>query len=101
MRRVLFIAILPLLLTNRAEARILTPDPELVGAWWIERLGIRKAWQFGTGKGVVLAVCDSGFFTGAADLAANLDFSRRQDFADDDEPGQVDDGPYAFHGTAT
>lgn len=75
-------------------------DPELTDEWWIRELNVKPAWDLATGRGVTIADCDAGFYTQESDLAANLKTEERYDFADQDEPLVVNDGPYIYHGTA-
>lgn len=88
-------------LSDVTLAQTLVPDPLLQGAWWLKRLQVQESWLYGTGKGVVVAICDAGFYLNTEDLDANVDHSRAMDFSDLDHPQRVDDGPYAFHGTAS
>lgn len=82
------------------SARSADADPGLMQQWWLEALRVPDAWQMATGKGVIIADCDSGFFTREPDLANNLLIDERRDFADTRRPTVVDDGQFVFHGTA-
>jgi subtilisin family serine protease len=78
-----------------------TPDPELKGQWWIDKDNVPAAWASGvSGKGVVVADCDSGFYLDEPDLHANMLVDHRFDLADKDDPFNVVDGGFIFHGTA-
>ncbi len=78
-----------------------TPDPELSGQWWIERLKAPSAWgQSLSGAGVTLADCDAGYHHDEPDLKPNMLLEHAYDLADKDAPFVVNDGYWAFHGTA-
>ncbi|HMN68650.1 MAG TPA: S8 family serine peptidase [Bdellovibrionales bacterium] len=77
-----------------------TGDPELTNQWWIEKLGVKNAWTMATGWGVTVADCDAGFYHDEPDLRANMLLQHRYDLSDTSEPLVVNDGPYAYHGTA-
>ncbi|MGE4133984.1 MAG: S8 family serine peptidase [Bdellovibrionales bacterium] len=77
-----------------------TPDPKLNGQWWIEKLKVPAAWQMATGAGVTIADCDAGFYHDEPDLHANMELDYRYDLSDAEDPLTVNDGPYAYHGTA-
>lgn len=78
----------------------ITADPLLDGQWWIERLHVPAAWAMATGKGVTIADCDSGFYVNEPDLHANLLLDEAKDISDQDDPSNVSDGNFIFHGTA-
>lgn len=82
------------------KALAVTADPELTNEWWITRLGVREAWKFASGQGVTIADCDAGYYHDESDLHANLLLNERFDFGNPDDPYTVNDGEYAFHGTA-
>lgn len=75
-------------------------DPSLRNQWWIDKLGVKNAWSMATGRGVVIADCDAGYYHDESDLHRNMILNARYDLADHDQPRIVKDGPYAFHGTA-
>ncbi len=75
-------------------------DPDLASQWWLAALNAPAAWSTATGKGVVIADCDTGFHTDEPDLAGNLLLDQRRDFADSEQPTVVNDGSLLFHGTA-
>lgn len=75
-------------------------DPELTGQWWIESLKVPDAWLLATGAGVTIADCDAGFYHDEPDLHDNMLLDLAYDFSNKDAPNVVNDGPYAFHGTA-
>lgn len=75
-------------------------DPGLDGEWWHKKLELADAWKKATGKGVTIADCDSGFYTGEPDLASNLLLDERYDLADKNEPRRIDDGGFVSHGTS-
>lgn len=75
-------------------------DPALAGEWWIDRINAKPAWNVATGRGVVIADCDSGYYTEESDIAGNLLLDDRFDTADLDEPLNVRDGNYLSHGTS-
>lgn len=77
-----------------------TGDPELRDQWWIEKLGVHRAWPLATGHGVTIADCDAGFYHDEPDLNANMLLDHRADLSDLQEPDVVNDGPYATHGTS-
>lgn len=76
------------------------PDPELKGQWWIEKDNVAPAWATVSGQGVTVADCDSGFYLEEPDLKANMLAEHRFDLADKDDPFNVVDGGWTFHGTA-
>ncbi len=75
-------------------------DAEFAGQWWIEKLGVRQAWPLATGKGVTIADCDAGYYHDEPDLLANMLLEYKADLGDRDEPGVVNDGGFATHGTS-
>ncbi len=75
-------------------------DPELNGQWWHEKHELEKAWQISTGKGVIVADCDAGFYIKEPDLFPNLLLDHRYDLSDTSNPFVVDDGGFISHGTA-
>lgn len=82
------------------ESEVIQGDPELQNEWWIGKLGIKTAWHKATGRGVTIADCDAGFYHDEVDLSANMLMEHRYDLSDKDDPLTINDGPYAFHGTA-
>lgn len=91
---------LPQLAATDALSERASADPDLAGQGWLDDLGVTKAWQLATGKGVTIADCDSGYHTQESDLAANLLLDERRDFSDASRPMVVTDGAFVFHGTA-
>lgn len=75
-------------------------DPALKGQWWIDDLQVPAAWSLATGQGVVVADCDAGYYHDEPDLKDNMLMDHAYDLADKENPTVVNDGPYAFHGTA-
>lgn len=75
-------------------------DPEFDGQWWVENLRVKEAWELATGKNITIADCDAGYYTDEPDLNANLLLDFRQDLSDTDNPTEVTDGNFVFHGTA-
>ncbi len=75
-------------------------DPVLADQWWVPALKAPEAWRYGTGRGVTIADCDTGFFLEEPDLGPNMMIERRYDFSDLGDPLNVDHGPFVFHGTA-
>lgn len=75
-------------------------DPDTKESFWQETLGVRKAWEMATGKGITLADCDAGFYIDEQDIAGNLLMEHARDFSDKDDPLTVNDGGYVSHGTA-
>ncbi len=76
-------------------------DPMLADEWWLERLNVPAAWESRvSGKGVTIADCDSGYYVNETDLAANFLMEYAKDIADQDDPTNVSDGNFIFHGTA-
>ena len=75
-------------------------DPELAGQWWIDSLHVKEAWPLATGAGVVVADCDAGFYHDESDLNSNMLLDFKYDLSDPVNPDVVNDGPYAYHGTA-
>ncbi len=75
-------------------------DPALKGQWWIQDLQVPAAWGLATGAGVIVADCDAGYHHDESDLRDNMLMDRAYDLADKENPTVVNDGPYAYHGTA-
>ncbi len=75
-------------------------DPEIKDQWWIERLGVKRAWPMATGEGVTIADCDAGFYHDEPDLLPNMLVDLRKDFSDLDRPDVVNDGGFTSHGTS-
>lgn len=60
----------------RVRASFVPNDPQLTEQWHLERVGASRAWDFATGRGVTVAVVDTGIacenhgpFTKGSDLA--------------------------------
>ncbi len=75
-------------------------DPELKGQWWINELKAKDVWPLATGAGVTVADCDAGYHHDEPDLKDNMLLDHAYDLADKENPTVVNDGPYAYHGTA-
>ncbi len=58
---------------DNAPTLAATPDdPGYSGQWWLEAVGARQSWAIATGRGVTVAVIDSGVDLTHPDLRANL-----------------------------
>lgn len=80
----------------RVRTMLVPNDPMLGEQWHLDRIGSGRAWDFSTGRGVTVAVVDTGIacenfegFSKATDLAqtrcvAGYDFVRRNAHASDD-----------------
>lgn len=80
----------------RVRAQLVPDDPLLKEQWHLERVGAGRAWDFSTGRGVTVAVVDTGIacedfdrFTKATDLAstrcvAGFNFVDKSAHANDD-----------------
>ncbi len=86
---------------GESDAVFISPDPAIASQWWVDELRLPDAWHFASGKGVVIADCDTGFHVDEPDLLPNLDRSRARDLADKQAPQNVADGSFMFHGTAS
>ena len=75
-------------------------DPALDNEWWIARINAKPAWNLASGRGVVIADCDAGYYTEESDIAGNLLLDDRYDTADEDEPLNIRDGNFISHGTS-
>lgn len=75
-------------------------DPLLKDEYWIKGIRADQTWELATGKDVVIADCDAGYYTTTHDIQGNLILDQRYDLADNDNPMTVDDGEFVFHGTA-
>jgi subtilisin family serine protease len=83
------------------NTKTLQPDPELKGQWWIDQLNVPAAWKLATGKGVIAADCDAGYYVNETDLKANLVKDLGRNFSRKTKPTKkVDKGKYVTHGTA-
>lgn len=58
-------------------------DPEFSNQWWLRAVGALGLWPIGQGRGIKVALVDSGVSLAHPDLAANLD-AGGYDFGDDD-----------------
>lgn len=77
-----------------------TGDVEFTDQWWVRDLGVKNAWTMASGAGVTIADCDAGFYHDESDLHDNFLLDYRYDLSNTDDPNTVNDGPYAYHGTA-
>lgn len=78
----------------------ITADPEASGQWWLQKLEVPTAWSRATGKGVIIADCDAGYYHDEPDLFSNMLLEHRYDVSDLKAPLVVNDGPFASHGTS-
>ncbi len=81
---------------SQVRAAFVPDDPLLKEQWHLARVGAERAWDFSTGRGVTVAVVDTGIacedngpFNKASDLAqtrcvAGYDFVGRNEHANDD-----------------
>jgi serine protease len=81
----------------RVHALFVPDDPLFKDQWHLERIGMTRAWDFASGRGVTVAVVDTGIacetygpFTKAADLAGTecvkgWNFVARNEHANDDQ----------------
>jgi subtilisin family serine protease len=79
---------------------VISGDPSLAGQWWLQRINAKPAWEFATGRGVVIADCDAGYYTEESDIGNNLLIDDRYDTADVDDPLSIRDGNFISHGTS-
>lgn len=75
-------------------------DPGLADQWWIQKINAKPAWDYVTGKGILIADCDAGYYTEESDIAGNLLLDLRYDLADTQNPTSVRDGNFITHGTS-
>lgn len=87
-------------LGNSANLKKESADPDLLGQWWAGNYSMNEVWGLATGKGVTIADCDTGFYTGEADLKFNLLMDHSRDLSDLNNSRRVNDGKFLFHGTA-
>lgn len=90
----------PALTQPNSTAEQWVGDPELAGQWWLKELNVPEAWPLTTGNGVVIADCDAGYHHDEPDLKDNMLMEHAYDLADKENPEIVNDGPFAYHGTA-
>lgn len=88
----------PVLIQPKSEEWV--GDPELADQWWLKELKVPEVWPLTTGQGVVIADCDAGYHHDESDLKDNMLMEHAYDLADKENPEIVNDGPYAYHGTA-
>lgn len=69
-------------------------DPQFAGQWWLGAVGALGLWPIGQGRGIKVALVDSGVSLAHPDLAANLE-SDGYDFGD----GDPDPNDGLGHGT--
>ena len=74
-------------------------DPSLLNQWWISALKVPGAWKHATGRGVVIADCDAGYYHDEPDLYSNMLMNYRYDLSSR-SPYVVNDGGFVSHGTS-
>lgn len=74
-------------------------DPSLLNQWWISSLRVPQAWNHATGRGVVIADCDAGYYHDEPDLYSNMLLNQRYDLSSRN-PYVVNDGGMTSHGTS-
>ena len=74
-------------------------DPVTLRSLWAKNFKLETLWETATGKGVTIAVCDSGFYLDDPDLDENIYLDRVLDVINLDQV--VDDSKYADQGTAS
>lgn len=78
------------------EQKILSPnDPAFSQQWHLSHLGIPQLWESTQGKGITIALIDSGVDPDHPDLKDNILFEQGYDFGDDDTKAHDSKG----HGT--
>jgi hypothetical protein len=83
----------------KSSVNTLTPDPITAESSWAKSFQLEQLWELATGKGVSLAICDSGFLLGEADLDGNLYLDRALDTINENR--SIDDSRFADQGTAS
>lgn len=86
-------------ISSSAQTRLSAADPVTVASAWAKNFKLETLWETATGKGVTIAVCDSGFYLGDADLDDNVYLDRALDVVNLDKV--VDDSKFADLGTAS
>ncbi len=87
--------------SNHLPPSVLTEyDPKTELGWWQQALKVQEAWAMATGKGITIADCDAGYYHNEDDLSANLLMEYAYDLSDRDNPTVINDGNFAYHGTA-
>lgn len=81
-------------------ALIGTGDPQFAKEWWVKKHNVEAAWALATGKNIVIADCDAGYYLSEPDIHTNMLSQFRYSFAVEDDPLEVEIGGYVFHGTA-
>jgi hypothetical protein len=81
-----------------SQTSVYSPDPITAESAWTKPFQLERLWERATGKGVNLAVCESGFLLGEADLDANLFLDRALDTINNNQT--IDDSKFADLGTA-
>lgn len=75
-------------------------DPKLPRQWYLDKLGIKKAWEKARGAGVRIADVESGFDISHPDLKEQVDAERSRDYdPDTDDTAKVNDNKRS-HGTS-
>lgn len=74
-------------------------DPVTLRSVWAKNFNLETLWETATGKGVNIAVCDSGYYLGDSDLDENIYLDRVLDVINMDKV--VDDSKFADQGTAS
>lgn len=82
------------------ETELQAADPKLKSEWWIEKLNVPAAWKMASGRDVMIADCDAGYFWEESDLLDNMLHNLRYDLARPNDPYTVHDGGYPGHGTS-
>jgi subtilisin family serine protease len=75
-------------------------DPAFSGQWWVQKHNVEAAWNLATGRGVVIADCDAGYYLTETDIASNMLSQFRFSLSDPENPYEVSKGGYITHGTA-
>ena len=85
--------------SNPPPSHLTAADPVTLRSVWAKNFNLVTLWKTATGKGVNIAVCDSGFYLGDSDLDVNIDWARVLDVIKRNQV--VDDSKFAYQGTAS